>query len=164
VAIQSTRETASGDWAEGLQARRTNVSETHSYNGPILTPVVHSNKAVAVGAVSFYVDYFGTRKTSKFTHGQNPPMQSGPYIARPMSTSKTHSFVSTDSSLTSSIQPGMSSPRRSSALGQKGVPIRDGINIPSSGIVGTPKQSMFRFIEGRLRVAQRRIQTSFACA
>ena len=37
--------------------------------GPVLTPVTHSNKAVAVGAVSFYVDHFVTGRISKFTYG-----------------------------------------------------------------------------------------------
>jgi hypothetical protein len=34
-----------------------------------LTPVTHSNKAVAVGAVSFYVDNFVIGRISKFTYG-----------------------------------------------------------------------------------------------
>jgi len=36
---------------------------------PTLTPVTHSNKAVAVGAISFYVDHFVTGRISKFTYG-----------------------------------------------------------------------------------------------
>lgn len=36
---------------------------------PALTPATHSNKAVAVGAVSFYVDHFVTGRISKFTYG-----------------------------------------------------------------------------------------------
>ena len=34
-----------------------------------LTLVMHSNKAVAVGAVSFYVDRFVAGRISKFTYG-----------------------------------------------------------------------------------------------
>jgi len=37
--------------------------------GPTLTPVTHSNKAVAVGAVLFYVDHFVTGRIAKFTFG-----------------------------------------------------------------------------------------------
>ena len=37
--------------------------------GSNLTPVMYSNKAVAVGAVSFYVDHFVTGRVSKFTYG-----------------------------------------------------------------------------------------------
>ena len=36
---------------------------------PILTLVPCSDKAVAVGAVSFYVDYFVTGRIAKFTYG-----------------------------------------------------------------------------------------------
>jgi hypothetical protein len=36
---------------------------------PILTLVTRSNKAVAVGAVSYYVDRFVTGRISKFTYG-----------------------------------------------------------------------------------------------
>jgi len=36
---------------------------------PTLTLVAHSNKAVAVGAISFYVDHFVTGRISKFTYG-----------------------------------------------------------------------------------------------
>ena len=43
--------------------------------------------------------------------------------------------------------PARTRSRRLSALGQKGVAIRDGINIPSRGNVGTSKQSMSRFIQ-----------------
>ena len=37
--------------------------------GPNLTLVMHSNKAVAVGAVSSYVDHFVTGRIAKFTYG-----------------------------------------------------------------------------------------------
>jgi len=37
--------------------------------GPALTLVTHSNKAVAVGAASFYVDHFVTGRISRFTYG-----------------------------------------------------------------------------------------------
>ena len=37
--------------------------------GPALTLVMHSNKAVAVGAISYYVDHFVTGRISKFTYG-----------------------------------------------------------------------------------------------
>jgi hypothetical protein len=37
--------------------------------GPTLTPATHSNKAVAVGAVSYYLDHFVTGRISKFTYG-----------------------------------------------------------------------------------------------
>ena len=36
---------------------------------PTLTLVTHSNKAVTVGAISFYVDHFVTGRISKFTYG-----------------------------------------------------------------------------------------------
>ena len=36
---------------------------------PALTLVTLSNKAVAVGAISFYVDHFVTGRISKFTYG-----------------------------------------------------------------------------------------------
>lgn len=36
---------------------------------PVLTPVTHSNKAVAVGAVSFRLDHFVTARIAKFTFG-----------------------------------------------------------------------------------------------
>ena len=42
---------------------------TRSHDGPTLTPATHSNKACAVGAISFYVDKFVTRRISKFTYG-----------------------------------------------------------------------------------------------
>ena len=45
------------------------MSEPFVTTGPTLTPVAHSNKAVAVGAVSFYVDRFVTGRISKFTYG-----------------------------------------------------------------------------------------------
>ena len=37
--------------------------------GSVLTLVTHRNKAVAVGAISFYVDRFVTGRVSKFTYG-----------------------------------------------------------------------------------------------
>jgi hypothetical protein len=37
--------------------------------GPTLTPVTPSNKAVAIGAVSYYVDRFVAARISKFTYG-----------------------------------------------------------------------------------------------
>ena len=37
--------------------------------GPTLIFVTHSNKAVAVGAVSFYLDRFVAGRISKFTYG-----------------------------------------------------------------------------------------------
>ena len=45
--------------------------------GSALTPVIHSNKAVAVGAISYYVDHFVTGRISKFTYGVpcNTPYQ-----------------------------------------------------------------------------------------
>jgi len=45
------------------------VSDLFSRQGPTLTPVTHSNKAVAVGAVSYYVDHFVTGRVSRFTYG-----------------------------------------------------------------------------------------------
>ena len=33
------------------------------------SPITHSNKAVAVGAISYYVDRFVTGRISKFTYG-----------------------------------------------------------------------------------------------
>ena len=46
--------------------------------GPNLTLLTYSNKAVAVGAVSFYVDHFVTGRISKFTYGisRHTPYQS----------------------------------------------------------------------------------------
>ena len=40
-----------------------------SMTGPTLILFTHSNKAVAVGAVSFYVDHFVTGRIAKFTFG-----------------------------------------------------------------------------------------------
>ena len=37
--------------------------------GLTLTPKTHSNKAVAIGAVSYYVDSFVAGRISKFTYG-----------------------------------------------------------------------------------------------
>ena len=37
----------------------------------ILTRAIHSNKAVAVGAVSFYLDHFVTARIAKFTYGSS---------------------------------------------------------------------------------------------
>jgi hypothetical protein len=37
--------------------------------GPTLTLFTHRNKAVAVGAVSYYVDHFVTGRISRFTYG-----------------------------------------------------------------------------------------------
>ena len=45
------------------------MSDLSVHGGPTLTPVTHSNKAVAVGAVLFYVDHFVTGRISKFTYG-----------------------------------------------------------------------------------------------
>lgn len=40
-----------------------------SYGRSTLTLVPHSDKAVAVGAILFYVGHFGTGRISKFTYG-----------------------------------------------------------------------------------------------
>jgi len=42
---------------------------TRSDDRPILTPVPRRNKAVAVGAISYYMEHFITGRISRFTYG-----------------------------------------------------------------------------------------------
>ena len=84
--------------------------------------------------------------------------QKSAWARGPPQTSTSPAVTSTSASPTRSQSPALPPPqnatnspvqthsRRSSAFGQKGVTIKDGINIPSRGHVGTSKQSMSRLI------------------
>ena len=66
-------------WVSGSSfASQTHKRERFIYTtGPTITPVTHSNKAVAIGAASYYVDRFVAGRISKFTYGVscNTPYQ-----------------------------------------------------------------------------------------
>ena len=71
MAVSTTRAAAFRHRVEVLQAGRAYVSglSLRSRQTTAVTAVLNSNKAVAVGAVSFYVDHFVTGRISKFTYG-----------------------------------------------------------------------------------------------
>lgn len=85
--------------------------------------------------------------------------QKSAWARGPPQTSTSSAVTSTSASPTRSQSPALPPPqnatnspaqthsRRSSALGQKGVTIKDGINIPSRGNAGISKQSMSRFVQ-----------------
>lgn len=71
MVVSRTREAAFRHRVEVLQAGHTHVSglSLWSRRAVPVTAVHGSNKAVAVGAVSFYVDHFVKGRISKFTYG-----------------------------------------------------------------------------------------------
>ena len=58
---------------------------THSeHGGPTLTPVTHSDKAVAIGAVSFYVDRFVTGRINTEKQMERERVRAGKRMEGPV--------------------------------------------------------------------------------
>ena len=71
MVVGTTSKAAFGPWVPVLQAGRDAYVSGLSlrFQGRINLVLSHRNKAVAIGAVSHYVDHFVTSRISKFTYG-----------------------------------------------------------------------------------------------
>ena len=69
MVIRTTPAAAFGSWISVLQARHVYVSDLSLGLRRAITPVIARNKAVSIGAVSYYVDHFVTTRIAKFTCG-----------------------------------------------------------------------------------------------